>query len=106
MRIISKHVTVAQVGVGYWGPNLLRNLAANEDCHVKMVADLSEERCCYAKNLYPGVNVTKDADKVFNDREIDEIDYATSSQVSDEIAEFLLGFVDKVIIHLHVNDMY
>ncbi|RGB28733.1 hypothetical protein C1646_767449 [Rhizophagus diaphanus] len=31
----------------------------------------------------------------FNDREIDEIDYATSFQVSDEIAEFLLEFVDK-----------
>lgn len=77
MRNMSKHVTVAQVGVGYWGPNLLRNLAANKDCHVKMVADLSEERCCYAKNLYPGVNVTKDADTVFNDREIDAVVIAT-----------------------------
>ena len=35
---------IAQIGVGYWGPNLLRNLVANKNCDVKTVVDLSKER--------------------------------------------------------------
>ena len=37
-------VNIAQIGVGYWGPNLLRNLIANKECEVKTVVDLSEDR--------------------------------------------------------------
>ena len=40
-------VNVAQIGVGYWGPNLLRNLAANHECTVKVVAELDVERRGY-----------------------------------------------------------
>jgi hypothetical protein len=32
-------ITVAQLGCGYWGPNLLRNFSAQPECHVKWVAD-------------------------------------------------------------------
>ena len=28
-------LNVAQIGVGYWGPNLLRNLTGNKNCIVK-----------------------------------------------------------------------
>ncbi len=27
-------INIAQIGVGYWGPNLLRNLVANKKCAV------------------------------------------------------------------------
>ena len=45
-------VNVAQIGVGYWGPNLLRNLVFNKDCEVSLVVDLSKERREYVKNTY------------------------------------------------------
>jgi len=32
-------INIAQIGVGYWGPNLLRNLVSNKDCEVKTVVD-------------------------------------------------------------------
>ena len=35
-------VEIAQIGVGYWGPNLLRNLVACKRCHVHTVVDASE----------------------------------------------------------------
>ncbi len=70
-------VNVAQIGVGYWGPNLLRNLVANKDCEVKVVVDLAEERRAFVKSLYPSVKVTADSQDVFNDSEIDAVVIAT-----------------------------
>ena len=35
---------VAQIGCGYWGPNLLRNFCALPECTVKYVVDASAER--------------------------------------------------------------
>ena len=36
-------INVAQLGDGYWGPNLLRNLAASPAFKVSRVADLSAD---------------------------------------------------------------
>ena len=61
-------LNVAQVGVGYWGPNLLRNLVANPRCEVKTVVDISPQRLEYVSKLYPGVSVSSDFEDVINDR--------------------------------------
>ncbi len=70
-------INVAQIGVGYWGPNLLRNLVANKDCEAKTVVDLSEERQNFVKGMYPSVEVTNQVDSVFNNSEIDAVVIAT-----------------------------
>ena len=70
-------INVAQIGIGYWGPNLLRNLVANPSCRVKSVVDLSAERREYVKKLYPSVNVTDNADEIFHDPTINAIVIAT-----------------------------
>jgi len=70
-------ITVAQIGVGYWGPNLLRNLIVNKNCRVKAIADLSNERRDYVKKLYPSVNVTENADDIFKDETINAIVIST-----------------------------
>ena len=54
-----ENINIAQIGVGYWGPNLLRNLVGNQNCLVKTVVDLSAERRKFVKNLYPSVKVTE-----------------------------------------------
>jgi predicted dehydrogenase len=70
-------INVAQIGVGYWGPNLLRNLISNQRCQVKIVADLSKERREYVKRMYPSVDVTDDVGRVFSDKLIDAVIIAT-----------------------------
>jgi predicted dehydrogenase len=70
-------INVAQFGVGYWGPNLLRNLFANEDCNVKTVVDLSKKRREFVKNLYPSVEVSNDPDTIINEKNIDAVIIAT-----------------------------
>jgi predicted dehydrogenase len=70
-------LNVAQIGVGYWGPNLLRNLVANRSCKVKTVVDLLKERRDYVLGLYPSIQITDDVDQVFQDTEIDGVVIAT-----------------------------
>jgi predicted dehydrogenase len=70
-------IKVAQIGIGYWGPNLLRNLIANEKCVVTSAADLSKERRDYVSKLYPSIKTTDNLDDIFNDSDIDAIVIAT-----------------------------
>ena len=73
----SNRITVAQIGVGYWGPNLLRNLVANGRCEVKTVVDLSKERQAFVKGLYPSIDVTDDIESVLDDDTLDAVIIAT-----------------------------
>ena len=68
---------IAQIGVGYWGPNLLRNLVANKRCQVIRVVDASPERRSYVNGLYPSVLISADPADIFNDRDIDAVVIAT-----------------------------
>jgi len=70
-------IRVAQIGCGYWGPNLLRNLMVNSECKVIALVDPSEERQNFVKNLYPGVEVTGNAQMVLDAPEVDAIVIAT-----------------------------
>ncbi len=70
-------LNVAQIGIGYWGPNLLRNLVANKKCRVKTTVDLSRERRDYVLGLYPAIEVTDDVSHVLQDNQIEAVVIAT-----------------------------
>ena len=72
-----KKINVAQIGVGYWGPNLLRNLVSNNECEVKTVVDFSEDRRKFVQGLYPNIITTDQIEDVFNDSEVEAIVIAT-----------------------------
>ena len=74
---MKSELTVAQIGVGYWGPNLLRNLVANKRCHVKLAIDLSADRRDFVQSLYPDVKVSDDSEEVFSDPAIDAVVIST-----------------------------
>jgi predicted dehydrogenase len=77
---------IAQIGVGYWGPNLLRNLVAAKKCTVPTVVDLSSERRNYVLSLYPAIHVTEDVSQVFRDPEIDAVVISTPVATHYELA--------------------
>jgi len=60
-------LNVAQIGIGYWGPNILRNLAASSRCTVKSVADFAEERREFARRLYPGIQAVAEPGEIIGD---------------------------------------
>jgi predicted dehydrogenase len=91
-------ITAAQIGVGYWGPNLLRNLVSNKKCRVKTVADVSAERQDYVKRLYPAVQVTEDSDRIFNDSEIQAVVIATPVATHFDLTMKALGAGKHVLV--------
>jgi predicted dehydrogenase len=70
-------LSVAVVGCGYWGPNLIRNLASLQGCRVKWVCDLDPKRTSHMKALYPGIETTPDFEVLVNDPEIGAVVIAT-----------------------------
>mgnify|MGYP000859673611 FL=1 len=53
-------VRVGVIGIGYWGPNVLRNFAALPGVEVVAVADRDDRRLREVRDAYPHIAVTKD----------------------------------------------
>src|SRR5271157_5629762 len=68
---------IGVIGYGYWGPNLLRNLAETPATEVRWCADTRAERRAVAKKRYPTLRVTSDVEDLFTDRELDAVAIAT-----------------------------
>lgn len=84
---MKRSITVAQVGVGYWGPNLLRNFVSHKAFEVASVVEVDEERRNYVHSLYPKIKVTAQYDEVLADRKIDAIVIATPVATHFRLAE-------------------
>jgi predicted dehydrogenase len=68
---------IGVVGLGYWGPNLLRNFRTLPDTEVKWICDTKTDRLVHMKQLYPEVNMTTEYRELIEDRELDAIAIAT-----------------------------
>jgi predicted dehydrogenase len=77
---------VGQIGVGYWGPNLLRNLMSNHRCKVLGVAEISSERRGYVQRLYPAVHLTTNAEEIFQNKDVDAVVIATPAGTHYDLA--------------------
>jgi predicted dehydrogenase len=100
MSIIKKPVNVGVVGCGYWGPNLIRNFRSLEDCNLKLMCDLSQQRLSHMRNLYPEVEAHTDFKHALNGAGLDAVVIATSVKYHHAMAkESLLAgkhtFIEK-----------
>ena len=74
---MSETITIAQIGCGYWGPNVLRNFSAQPGCTVKFVAEINPERQAYVRSNFPRSEVVEDLDVVLSDTQVDAVVIAT-----------------------------
>jgi predicted dehydrogenase len=70
-------IRVGVVGLGYWGPNLARNLAAIEDCELAWLCDAAPEARDRLAPSFPSARTTGDLDDLLNDPELDAVVLAT-----------------------------
>jgi predicted dehydrogenase len=89
---------IAQIGVGYWGPNLLRNLMANRRCLVTAVADQAQERLDYVHRLYPVVAVTDNVEAVFQNPDTEAVVIATPVATHHDLAARALRAGKHVLV--------
>ncbi len=96
----TKKIVVAQIGCGYWGPNLVRNFSALANCWVKYVVDSSAERRAFVESNFPKTKAVDSVATVLNDPEVDAVLIATPAGSHYQLAkEALLAgkhiFVEK-----------
>ena len=48
-------ISVALIGVGRWGPNLLRNFISMEGVSVEMICDADNNRLVAVKKRFPAI---------------------------------------------------
>jgi len=90
-------IKICLVGYGYWGPNLLRNFNALENCKVTVVCDSRKERLDFVLKNYPDTIVTTKFDDAFQ-YDFDAVIVATPVYSHFEIAEKALKIGKHVLI--------
>jgi predicted dehydrogenase len=70
-------VSIAVVGLGYWGPNLVRNLFEIPEADVAIVCDRRPEALEKLVRRYPGLRTTTSYDEVLSDPSVDAVVIAT-----------------------------
>ena len=80
-------ITLAQIGIGAWGNNHLRNFYSLSGCRVKRCCDKNKAVLDdIAVNYKNEISCTQDPDDIFNDREIDAVIVATLPDTHAEMA--------------------
>jgi predicted dehydrogenase len=93
-------VRVGVVGLGYWGPNLARNLAAIPGCELTWLCDASAQAREKLARSFPSAHATGELDELLGDGELDAIVLATPVPTHAELAVAVLEagkhcFVEK-----------
>src|SRR6187455_1482998 len=93
-------VRVGVIGYGYWGPNIVRNLHALDNCELVAICDKSPAALKRASRAVPGVKVTSDFSDVLRSPDIDAVAVVTPVWTHFELAKAALEsgkhvFVEK-----------
>jgi predicted dehydrogenase len=88
------------IGYGYWGPNVVRNLANLEGSEVIAVCDKSPAARCRLHKAHPGIQVTAESSELLRSIDIDAIAVVTPVWTHYELAKAALEngkhiFVEK-----------
>jgi predicted dehydrogenase len=97
---MTKPIKIGVVGCGYWGPNLIRNFRSLQDCTLKVMCDLNEDRLKHLKTLYPEVKGETDFNNMIENAGLDAVVIATTlkSHYAMAKASLLAGkhtFIEK-----------
>ena len=90
------------VGLGYWGPNLARNIERLADAELAYCCDLDEANLAKARGAYPNAVVTDDLERLLGDDTLDAVIVATSVPTHYALGKRVLeagkhAFIEKPI---------
>ena len=92
-------VNIAMLGLGYWGPNLVRNLVSLEDVKVIALCDLDVKRAeSFRQRFCPDARVISDYRQLADDSQVDAVVIATPIRTHYELGSFLLAAGKHVFI--------
>ncbi len=97
---MTSNLVLAQLGCGYWGPNLLRNFSALPGCTVKYVVDSSAERRAFVEANFPLSRAIENHQIVLEDPDVHGVIISTPAASHFSLARQVLDagkhvFVEK-----------
>jgi predicted dehydrogenase len=97
---MKSNLVLAQLGCGYWGPNLLRNFSALPGCTVRYVVDSSAERRAFVEANFPLSRAIESPQGVLEDPGVDGVIISTPAASHFSLAKQVLDagkhvFVEK-----------
>jgi predicted dehydrogenase len=78
---------VAVIGVGYWGPNLIRNFLGNSKVQKVHAYDINRQRLEFISKRFPEVQLTTDCDHLFKNNKIEIIVIASPVDTHYKLAK-------------------
>jgi predicted dehydrogenase len=99
-------IGVAVIGAGYWGPNLVRNLAASAQFELRWVCDLDEERARNALGPMNAVRVTTTIEDVLADPDVAAVAVATPAATHLGVAGAVLAAGKHVLVEKPLASSY
>ncbi|MBN1794160.1 MAG: Gfo/Idh/MocA family oxidoreductase [Candidatus Omnitrophica bacterium] len=91
-------VTIACIGAGNWGKNLIRNFSELPEARLKWICDVNENRLREMQRLYPSVRLTTRSEEIFRDPEVDGCIIASSARTHYALAFDALSAKKHVFI--------
>src|SRR5215831_15220924 len=91
-------LVVAQLGCGYWGPNLLRNFSRLPGCEVRYVAEPSPARRAFVSESFPRITPVESPDVVFEDPDVVGVVVATPAATHFTLARRALEAGKHVLV--------
>ena len=91
-------VVIAQLGCGYWGPNLLRNFSSLPNCAVKYVVDASAERRAFVHSNFPKTMAVPSCGVAFDDPDVAAVVIATPAATHFALARQALECGKHVLV--------
>jgi len=84
------NLVLAQLGCGYWCPNLLRNFSALPGCTVRYVVDSSAERRAFVEANFPLSRAIESHQTVLEDPGVDGVIISTPAASHFSLAKQVL----------------
>jgi predicted dehydrogenase len=88
----------AVIGLGYWGPNLLRNFVNSERWEVGWIIDADERRLARMQRLYPRCRASTDLEPVLEDPDLDLVAIAVPPALHRAIAQRVIAAGKHVLV--------
>lgn len=95
---MQEHIGIGVVGLGYWGPNLLRNYLNTPNCQVLFGCDLNEDLLQKQQRSYPSVTFTKHFTDVLQSKDVQLVVIATRTEAHYPLAKQALEAGKHVFI--------
>ena len=91
-------VTIAVIGAGHWGPNLIRNLHGSEASRVSWVVDSDTKRLEQVRSRFPDIRLSTDASAAIADPAVDAVVVATPTSTHFTLARQALEAGKHVLV--------